>query len=170
MAQSRGARRVLCQQGEAGACHHSHWHCRGLPHRYRSPPLARSAVPPTRTRMAAARASTPLSPESCRSAVTPTPFTVSSSRDYATLDPTDTRPLAAPTTWSELANPELVDNVSNRERTRQEILYALKSILSRTKRFTDELAVVQVGGRRKRGEVSQPPSGRRRALADLQHP
>lgn len=28
----------------------------------------------------------------------------------------------APTTWSELANPELVDNVSNRERTRQEIL------------------------------------------------
>ncbi|SCV67974.1 BQ2448_95 [Microbotryum intermedium] len=43
---------------------------------------------------------------------------------------------SAPATWSELANPDLVDNVSARERTRQEILW---EVVASEERYVSEL-------------------------------
>ncbi|ORY90207.1 hypothetical protein BCR35DRAFT_299782 [Leucosporidium creatinivorum] len=48
----------------------------------------------------------------------------------------DPNAIYAPTTWSELAHPELVDNVSNRERTRQEILW---EVVASEERYVLEL-------------------------------
>lgn len=74
----------------------------------------------------------------------------------ARLAEQDQTQLHQPITWSELANPDLVDNVSARERIRQEILSVLAMAprcWSNNADIPSMISFAQVGGRRERGTV-----------------